>query len=336
MPVGVASTIEPKHLVCGAVSLRFAPAFMKYRELGKTGWKISVLGLGASPLGGAFGKIPAKDGIRAVRTAVDEGINFIDVSPINGSSATESVLGEALAGIPRERFFLAAKVGRYGDKEFDFSPDRLARSVDQSLKRLRVAHIDLLLCQDVEFVPVPLVTEVAIPALLDLKRLGKVRAVGVSAYPLKVLRQLMDRAPLDAVLNYGHYYLSNITLVQLLPALAARRIGVINAAPLGMGLFRPEGPPAWHPAPAKFREVCAAVVALCRKRRSPLARLALQFALARPDIATTLIGMSSPKEVRENVRCLTERVDQDLLADVEKTLEPIRNQSWPSGLADNN
>jgi len=89
---------------------------MKYRELGKTGWKVSVLGYGASPLGDAFGGIKEKDGIRTVRAAIDLGINFIDVSPDFGSAKAEIVLGKALRGVPREKFYLATKVGRYGPR----------------------------------------------------------------------------------------------------------------------------------------------------------------------------------------------------------------------------
>ncbi len=119
---------------------------MKYRVLGKTGWKVSVLGFGAAPLGGTHGKVDEKDAVRAVRTAIDLGINFIDVAPYYGRTMAETLLGKALQGISREKYFLATKVGRYGPEEtdFDFSPERLARSVDESLRRLRVAHIDLI------------------------------------------------------------------------------------------------------------------------------------------------------------------------------------------------
>src|SRR5438105_2660896 len=83
--------------------------WMKYRELGKTGWKVSVLGYGASPLGGAFGGVDEKNGIRTVRAALDLGINFIDVSPDFGAAKAEIVLGKALRGVPRQEFYLATK-----------------------------------------------------------------------------------------------------------------------------------------------------------------------------------------------------------------------------------
>src|SRR4051812_41504737 len=180
---------------------------MKYRELGKTGWKVSVLGYGASPLGDAFGGIDEKDGIRTVRAAIDLGINFIDVSPDFGSAKAEIVLGKALREVPREHFYLATKVGRYGpgEKDFDFSGERVMRSVDESLRRLRVAHIDLIQCHDIEFASVPQLLDETIPALQKLKQQGKVQKIGATALPLKTFRKILERTRLDAILSYCHY-----------------------------------------------------------------------------------------------------------------------------------
>jgi L-galactose dehydrogenase len=311
---------------------------MKFRELGKTGWKVSILGFGAAPLGGMHGAIEEKDGIRAVRTAIDLGINFIDVAPYYGLSMAESVLGKALQEVSREKYFLATKFGRYGpdDKDFDFSPERVARSVDESLRRLRVAHIDLIQCQDIEFAHVNKLVEETLPALLRLKRQGKVRHVGITGLPLKVFRKVLDQAAVDAVHSYCHFCLTNTTLVQLLPHLKEKRAGIINAAPLGMGLLTEKGPPKWHPAPAKVRDVCAKAVEHCRKKKASLPRLALQFATSHRDISTTLVGTSSAKKVKECVKCIDEPIDQSLLTEVQDILAPIRNQTWPSGRKENN
>src|SRR5260370_36527219 len=84
---------------------------MEYRKLGKTGWEVSVLGYGASPLGGVFGKISDKQGIRTVHTAIDLGINFIDVSPYYGLTAAETLLGKALQEIHPRTYYLAAERG---------------------------------------------------------------------------------------------------------------------------------------------------------------------------------------------------------------------------------
>lgn len=311
---------------------------MKYRVLGKTGWKVSVLGFGAAPLGGTHGAFPEKDGLRAVHTAIDLGINFIDVAPYYGLTMAESVLGKALKEVPREKFFLATKVGRYGadEKDFDFSPERVTRSVDESLARLRVAHIDLIQCQDIEFARVPQLVEETLPALQKLKRQGKVRHVGITGLPLKVFRSVLARATVDTVHAGCLFSLINTTLVQLLPLLKEKRAGIINAAPLGMGLLTEKGPPKWHPAPAPIRDACARAVEHCRKRKVSLPRLALQFATSHQDIATTLVGTSDPRKIKESVRCIDQPLDQSLLTEVQDVLAPIRNDIWASGRKENN
>src|ERR1041385_2246944 len=110
---------------------------MRYRPLGKTGLQVSILGYGASPLGGVFRDVEAADGVRAVHTALDLGINFIDVSPYYGLTRAETVLGKALRGIARDRCYLATKVGRYGEDRFDFSAGGGTHSVDETLAPLR-------------------------------------------------------------------------------------------------------------------------------------------------------------------------------------------------------
>src|SRR5687768_8064715 len=119
---------------------------MQYRPLGQTGLQVSVLSLGASPLGSVFRAIDEAEGIRAVHTALDLGINFIDVSPYYGLTRAETVLGRALSTLSRDRYYLATKVGRYGDADFDFSPRRVIESVDESLRRLGVEYVDLIQC----------------------------------------------------------------------------------------------------------------------------------------------------------------------------------------------
>src|SRR6187397_1107925 len=104
---------------------------MNYRSLGNTGLQVSALSYGASPLGSVFRPIDEAEGIRTVHTALDLGINFIDVSPYYGLTRAETVLGKALRDVPRERYYLATKVGRYGADEFDFSAKRILASIDE-------------------------------------------------------------------------------------------------------------------------------------------------------------------------------------------------------------
>ncbi|HVK06419.1 MAG TPA: aldo/keto reductase [Armatimonadaceae bacterium] len=309
---------------------------MRYRTLGRTGLSLSVLGFGASPLGGVFGPVDADEAARAVRLALDRGVNYFDVSPYYGDTRAETVLGQALRGVPRDRYVLSTKVGRYGGRAFDFSPERVVRSVDESLARLGVGHADILLCHDVEFVPLGPVIEETIPALRErVVAAGKARFLGVSGLPLAIFPAVLERADLDVVLSYCHYTLSDTSLDTLLPYLDAREVGVINAAPLGMGLLTGQPPPEWHPAPPALRGACERAAAHCRARGADLAELAVGFSVARPDITTTLVGMATTADVNRNIDAAERAPDPNLLAEVREILRPVRDLSWPNGLPEN-
>ena len=304
---------------------------MEYRQLGQTELVVSALGFGASPLGDVFGKIEKSEGIRAVHTAIDLGINFIDVSPYYGLTKAESILGEALQQIPRDAYYLATKVGRYGERDFDFTPARVVASVDESLKRLNVDYIDLIQCHDIEFGSLDQIINETIPTLRDLRQTGKVRYVGISGLPLPVLHYVAKNSEIDTVLSYCHYTLSDTTLLKLIPYLKEAQIGIINASPLGMGLLTENEVPAWHPASAEIRAACARAASFCRSRNVNIAKLALQFSVSQPDIATTLVGIANPQQITSNVQWLSEPIDRELLAEVQNILAPIQDMTWPSG-----
>jgi aryl-alcohol dehydrogenase-like predicted oxidoreductase len=308
---------------------------MEYRTLGKTGLSVSALSFGASSLGSVFRDIDEAEGIRTVHLAIDLGINLIDVAPYYGITKAETVLGKALRSLARDRYLLATKVGRYGDAQFDFSAQRVTASVDESLRRLGVDHIDLIQCHDIEFGSLDQVVEETLPALRKLQAQGKVRYIGITGLPLAVFRTVMDRTEVDTILSYCHYELNDTALSDLLPYLERKDAGIISASPLGMGLLTNRGTPAWHPAPTEVKEACARAAAFCRQRGVDIARLAVQFAVANPRIHTTLVGTASPENLRKNVAWTEEPLDLDLLADVLAILRPIHNLTWPSGLPEN-
>ena len=310
---------------------------MQYRTLGKTGLRVSALGFGASPLGGVFGPVEQEDATRAVRTALDLGVNVFDVSPYYGETKAETVLGRALEGVPRDRYVLATKVGRYGADDFDFSAGRVTRSVDESLRRLRADYVDLIQCHDIEFGSLDRIVGETLPALRRVREQGKARFVGVTGLPLAVFPRVLDRADdVDVVLSYCHYALNDDTLAGLLPYLRQKNVGVISASPLGMGLLTDGGAPAWHPAPEAVKAACARAAAHCRSKGGDIARLALQWALANEEIATTLVGMADAEAVEKNVACVGgEQPDVGLLAEVLEILAPCHGVTWPSGLPEN-
>lgn len=309
---------------------------MQYRILGRTDMKVSVLSLGGSSLGGVFREVEEAASIQTVHTAVDLGINFIDVPPYYGLSKAETVLGKALKSIPRERYYLATKVGRYGDDEFDFSATRVTASVDESLRRLGVDYVDLIQCHDIEFGSLDQIVHETLPALRQVCGQGKARFIGITGLPLKIFRYVLGRSGVDTVLSYCHYSLFDTSLAALIPDLEKKGVGIINAAPLSMGLLTRQGPPVWHPAPDETRSACAKAAAYCSSRAVGIEQLAVQFALANSRIHTTLVGTADPQEVRKNVEWLDSRLDRDLLNEVQVLLRPVHNKTWRVGRRENN
>src|SRR3954469_12915257 len=180
---------------------------MQQRALGQTGLDLSVIIFGASSLGQEFRKVDLAEAVRAVQVALDAGMNFIDTSPFYGRGMSEVLLGFALRDIPRERYILGSKLGRYDLAHFDFSAKRVIESVDVSLHRMGVEYMDICLCHDIEFVEMAQVVEETIPALRKVQQQGKVRFVGISGYPMKIFQYVVDRTPLDVMLSYNQYTL---------------------------------------------------------------------------------------------------------------------------------
>src|SRR5438874_455600 len=145
------------------------------RLLGNTGLRLPILSFGASSLGGEFRSVKLDEVLASVRVAIDSGLNFIDTSPFYGRGMSEVLLGIALEGVPRDSYTLCTKVGRYDLSHFDFSAKRVTESVDVSLYRLRTDHLDIVLCHDIEFVPLRQIVEETIPALRRIQQSGKVR-----------------------------------------------------------------------------------------------------------------------------------------------------------------
>lgn len=309
---------------------------MQYRKLGNTGLEVSAISFGASSLGSVFRPIDEREGIRTVHEVLDRGVNFIDVSPYYGLTKAEEVLGKALQDVPRDRYFLSSKAGRYGQDTFDFSPQRLVQSVDESLVRLKTDYLDVLLLHDIEFVPLEPIIAESIPTLERLKEQGKIRFYGVSGFPLKIFRTILEHATVDCVLSYGHYSLNNNALLSLLPQIEEKGVGLINASPLSMGLLSDKGPPDWHPATAEIKEACHRAAEYCRAVGSSLAKLAIQYSVANEAIPTTLVGSANPQHMINNLQWSEEPLDLDVFQEVQAILRPIHNQIWCSGLAENN
>ncbi|MBE2214309.1 MAG: aldo/keto reductase [Opitutaceae bacterium] len=311
---------------------------MHTRKLGHTGLDVSILSYGASSLGSVFRPTDDAEAIRSVHVALDLGINFIDVSPYYGATKAETVLGRALKGIPREKYILATKVGQYGEGEFDFSSARVTRSLDESCARLGVETIDLLQCHDIEFADIDQIVNETLPALVRLREAGRIRFIGITGLPLRIFPAVLDRVGpgvVDTVLSFCRYELNDTALADMVPYLQSKDVGIINASPTGMGLLTERGVPAWHPAPPRMVEVAREAVKFCRARGVDIVKLAIQFAISHPGIATTLVGSASPENIRKNIVYAEAPLEQELIDEVRAILRPIHNHNFTRGRPEN-
>jgi aryl-alcohol dehydrogenase-like predicted oxidoreductase len=310
---------------------------MQKRFLGRTGLHLPVLGFGASSLGQEFRSVTLDEAVQSVRVALDHGLNFIDTSPFYGRGMSEVLLGVALRDVPRESYTLCSKLGRYDLQHFDFSARRVAESIDVSLHRLRTDHLDIMLCHDIEFVPMQQIVDETIPALRRAKAAGKIRFIGFSGYPQKIFRFICDQTDVDCVLSYNQYTLQNTRFAEeTVPYLKAKGIGVMNAGPFSARLLTNAPLPAWLKEPESVKAAARAAAQLCANRGVDIAQLALQFSCGNPDITTTIAGSANPENIRRWASWLSQPVDADLLAEIHALFAPVKNLGHKEGLPENN
>ena len=313
---------------------------MVYNDIGRTGMRVANLAFGASSLGGVFHSIREEEGIRAVHTAIDHGINFIDVSPYYGHLKAETVLGKALREIPRDKYYLSTKVGRYGQdgvNTWDYSARRATASVYESMERLGVDYIDLINVHDIEFQArmeggLQKIVDETLPALVALKRKGVVGHVGITDLQpenLKWVVEHCEEGTVESILNFCHYSLNDTLLADYLGFFEHHGVGVINASPLSMGLLSLRGTPEWHPASRQLKDACRTAAIYCREQGYPIEKLAIQFSTSQnPRIATTLFSSANPDNVLKNISYVNEPMDEGLLKEVQEIIGDQMFSRW--------
>eukprot|EP00984_Skeletonema_dohrnii_P011351 scaffold4524_cov126-Skeletonema_dohrnii-CCMP3373.AAC.3 len=280
------------------------------------------------------------DWIKTIRHAVlHRGINLLDTAPWYGHGVSETVVGYALdtilsdegcdqaqqrtrnGSLARSDLIINTKVGRYEAdvlKQFDFSHETTIKSVQRSLERMNCSYIDVIQLHDPEFAPsISILLKEMIPALLECKRRGWARALGLTGYPLDVQHEILVKAAsefntivFDQSLVYCHNNIHDNSLFSeyCFPSETAAtdtfagfcqhsNINLMAAAPLSMGLLTHSGPPAWHPAPTVLKEACVQASKLCASEGVNLSSLAILYSLSHPSIGCTLLGMKDEKEV---------------------------------------
>ena len=304
---------------------------MEKRSLGNTGMELTTLSFGASSLGQEFRGVDLDEAFRSVHVAIERGINFIDTSPFYGRGMSEMLLGRVLPEIPRDSYYLGTKLGRYAGQHFDFSARRVEESVDISLERMKVDHLDMVLCHDLEFVEMSQIVEETLPALRRQVEKGKVRFIGVSGYPMKMFKYILANSDIDVLLTYNHYTLQNDMALELVPLCQQKGVGLMNAAPFSARLLTSAQLPSWHKATPKVREIAKQASDHCTSKGVDIAQLALQFSLANPNFATCVTGSANPGRVSQWVDWAEQPMDETLLNEVLEILKPIHNWFYIEG-----
>ena len=310
---------------------------MKYNQLGKTGYEISAISFGASSLGGVFHEINEQKAIEAVHVALELGINYIDVAPAYGGTKSETVLGQALKGVPRASYYLSTKVGKntepdgYGVDSFDYSRVGIRSSLDASAKRIGVDYFDIVHLHDIEYnnrVNTEWALNEGIKTLLELKQEGRIGAVGIGMYPVDLWERVIEEGLIDVGLSHNLYCLNDTRLLPLLQKSRSKGIGLINASPFAAGLLTSRGAPGWHPATPEQRNIFHKAATYCSEKGVEIEKLAIQFSSQHPDLVTTMFSSSNPETVKRNIDWSSMPIDEALLAGVLKILAPVSNHNW--------
>ena len=309
---------------------------MRRRRVGRTALEVSELGFGAAPIGNLYDKVDDEMATSTVDAAWDVGIRYFDTAPHYGLGLSEQRLGAALASRPRHEYVLSTKVGRLlvpnpaptgldlegfavADdltRQLDYSADGVKRSIEASLKRLRLDRIDIVLVHDPDQYIDQAIAE-AIPALVDLREQGVVGAVGVGMNqwqaPLRVVRE----SDVDAVMLAGRWTLLDRSGAELLDACAAAEVSVLAAAPFNSGLLAEAWPPDgarfdYEEASAQWLGKARSLATTCQKYGVALPQAALQFPLRHPAVATVVAGMDTIEHVIADAAWFDAAVPDDL------------------------
>ena len=304
---------------------------MRTQPIGRTSVRVSVLGLGAAPLGNLYRPLDDEAASATVDAAWAEGVRYFDTAPHYGLGLSEQRLGAALAGRPRAEFTVSTKVGRLLEpnphpsgsdlaaggfavpdtlrRRRDYSRDGVLRSLEASLTRLGLDRIDLALVHDPDDHMEAALGQ-ALPTLADLRWQGVIGAVGVGANTVAPLLRTVTEADVDAVMVAGRWTLADRSALPLLEACTTRRVSVIAAAPFNSGLLSSPDPPEdaffdYGPAPAAVLRRARALAAACARHGTVLPHAAVRFPLRHPAVACVMAGFRTPHEARSAARWAT-------------------------------
>ncbi|TDC46487.1 aldo/keto reductase [Jiangella ureilytica] len=300
--------------------------------------QLSRLGFGAAPIAGLYAAVDEETAVATVDAAWEAGIRYFDTAPHYGLGRSERLLGAALAQRDRDSYVISTKAGRLlvpdpspaaddSDNGFvvpathrrvwDLSRDGIRRSLYDSLDRLGLDRVDLLYLHDPEH-RMDQALATGLPALIELRDEGTVRAIGVGSKDTDALTLLVHESDLDAVMVAGRYtLLRQPALDRLFPACQTRGVVVVAAAVFNSGLLatpdpEPDATYDYQATPPALLERARRLAATCADHGAVLPQAALQFPLRHPLVRSVVVGMRSPLEVTQNVELLADAVPPQL------------------------
>jgi aryl-alcohol dehydrogenase-like predicted oxidoreductase len=181
------------------------------------------------------------------------------------------------------------------------------------------------------------IVDETLPALRKMREQGKVRFIGISGYPMKLFRFVLEQTDLDVILSYNQYTLQNTRLAEeLVPYLKAKGVGIMNAGPFSARLLTNAPLPNWLKEPENVKAAARKAAAHCESKGVDIAKLALQFSISHPDITTTVAGSANPANIQKWAQWAAEPIDQKLLGEVLEIFEPVKQIGHLEGLPENN
>jgi D-threo-aldose 1-dehydrogenase len=319
------------------------------RRLGKSRLSVTQLGVGTAPLGDLYQRVAEADARGMLEAGYDLGLRLFDTAPLYGSGLAEHRTGGLLRQKPRDGLVVSTKVGRWyrpapgganrgnwaGGLEFnaalDYSYDGAMRSFEQSLLRLGLSRIDVLLIHDVDVHThgsreacdrcFDQAMEGAYRALLELRQSGDVAAIGVGVNESDMCARFARAGDFDCMLLAGRYtLLEQGALDEFLPLCEAKNIGVLAGGTFNSGILA-SGPRQgskynYAEAPATVRERVARLGEVCRAHGVPLAAAAIQFPLGHPKVSSVVIGAVSAGEIQQNFELMSQPIPSALWADL--------------------
>jgi len=309
-------------------------------KVGRTDLFVTRMGMGCAALGSLYHEVTDDSARQSVEVAWSRGINYFDTAPLYGHGRSEERLGRVLRTLPRDSFVISTKVGRvlcpadsnrvesaYFEKPaafepvFDFSYEGVMRSFEESLRRLGLDRVDILLIHDPDDHYQDALLG-AYPTLHELRSQGAVKAIGVGMNQTHLLAQFAREGDFDCFVLAGRYTLIDHSgLKEILPLCEQKGISVIIGGPYNSGILASGAVSGakfnYQDAPAEIVERVRKLEEVCRRHSVPLKAAAVQFPLAHPAVASVIPGPRSAVEVEENLAQMAVPIPGDFWRDLQ-------------------